>query len=261
MRIVFLAVNDEFAGKMQKHLYNLHPEWVAGSVISTCFIYKKNKLGTVMFLIKKSCIFYAFQLLKIKIFRNLFRFNKKETPKSLAKKHNIDIFYCKNINDKKSLQRLREWKPDIVISTNFNQYVGSLTRNVALIGTWNLHKSYLPYYRGMAPSFYALLEGAENVGSTLHVMDKGFDTGPIITQVKVRVQKDDTVYTLNQRTSEVGGKMLANFLDNISPESIRSNPQPPGNWRNYSYPSRQDIREFRKKGLRFDKGLIEAIWS
>ena len=255
MRIVFLAMDDEFAGEMQKYLFERHPDWIVGSVISKCTIYKKSELEAALFIIRTSGIFYLYQMCRIKIIRKLFGSKNKEKPSSLAKKYKIDTFYTKNINDNDSLKRIRVWRPDIVISTNFSHFVGKRAREIALIGTWNLHKSYLPKYRGMAPSFHALLNGEKSVGATLHVIDKGFDTGPIIKQVEVSVQEGDTVYNLNKRTSEMGGKMLAELLDNVDSKSINPSTQPFGNWKTYSYPTKGEIHEFRKKKNKFDKIL------
>jgi len=54
MRIAFLAVDDEFAGRMQSYVYEKHPVWVGGSVIYTRPIYKRTKVGGLLFLLKRS---------------------------------------------------------------------------------------------------------------------------------------------------------------------------------------------------------------
>ncbi len=54
MRIVLLAVDDEFAGEMQRFLYEKHPDWIVGSVISSCAIYKHTKLSGMAFVLRKS---------------------------------------------------------------------------------------------------------------------------------------------------------------------------------------------------------------
>jgi methionyl-tRNA formyltransferase len=139
----------------------------------------------------------------------------------------------------------------LIISTNFSQYVGKEARAIAAAGAWNLHKSYLPHYRGMAPNFFALMEGAESVGATLHVLAKGFDTGDILDQVKLTVAPGDGVYDLNKRTADAGGRALLSFLERVDLSAIRAMPQPAGNWRTYSFPSRADVRAFLRKGCRF----------
>lgn len=251
MRIVFLGVDDEFAGNMQRYVYERHPAWVVGSVISTCPIYKKTKLGATMFILQRSGFRYGAEMFKMKIIRKVLQTERKTTPSRLARQHGVEVFYCDDINHDASIERLMSWSPDLVISTNFSHYVGARARRVAKVGTWNLHKAYLPQYRGMAPSFYALLNGERQVGVTLHQISKGIDTGDIIRQVEVPVEPGDSVYSLNRRTSDIGGRMLADLLDEDHPEGFPAFPQSEGDWPNYSYPSRAHVRAFLKKGLRF----------
>ena len=251
MRIVLLAVDDEFAGAMQRYVYESHPEWVVGSVISTCPIYKKTKLGAMVFVIQRSGFLYGAEMFRMKLVRKLMQKNEIVSPLQLANKHIVEIFYSANINDDASVAKLRSWSPDLIISTNFSHYVGERVRRASKVGTWNLHKSYLPHYRGMAPNFYALLNEEKEVGVTLHKIAKEFDTGDIIKQARVPVTPEDSVYTLNQKTSEVGGSMMAEYLEHADMKNIIMTPQPPGDWPNRSYPTKQDIKAFRKKGLRF----------
>jgi methionyl-tRNA formyltransferase len=129
--------------------------------------------------------------------------------------------------------------------------VGKAAREIAAAGAWNVHKSYLPYHRGMAPNFYALLEGADSVGVTIHVLAKGFDTGDVLAQVRIPITPGEGVYDLNRRTADAGGRLLAEFLQTVDLSAIPSSPQPPGEWRTYSYPTRADMRAFRQRGCRF----------
>ena len=251
MRIVFLSVDDEFAGRMQRYVYERHPEWVVGSVISTCAIYKMSKLGAMLFVLQRSGFRYGAEMFRMKVIRTVLGKEAKIKPSQLARKHHVEMFYSKNINDVPSIERLKSWKPDLIISTNFSHYVGGRVRSIAHIGTWNLHKSLLPHYRGMAPSFYALLHGENHVGVTLHQIAKGFDTGDIIEQIKILIDGCDSVYSLNQKTSDIGGRMLATVLEQADLENLAATPQLSGEWPNYSYPTRADIRAFLRKGLRF----------
>jgi hypothetical protein len=182
MRVVFLAVDDEFAGLMQKYIYERHPEWVVGCVISSSLLYRKSNLGAAFFLAKHSGFMYMGQMIKMKIIRQLLNGRGAISATALARQHGVDLYYTTDINSGDGMAKLRGWRPDVVISTNFSQYVGKEARNVPAAGSWNLHKSYLPHYRGMAPNFYALAEGAGSVGATLHVLAKGFDTGDILGQ-------------------------------------------------------------------------------
>jgi folate-dependent phosphoribosylglycinamide formyltransferase PurN len=252
MRIVLLAVDDEFAGEMQRFLYETHPGWIVGSVISSCAIYRRSKLGGMWFVLRTSGWVFLAEMIRMKLVRGFLDRHQRCFPSQLARAHQVETFVTANINSETSLAKLRSWRPDLIISTNFSHYIGRTAReSIARHGCWNLHKSYLPHYRGMAPSFHALLEGAKQVGATLHVVSKGFDEGGLLAQVKVPVRETDTVYSLNRNTSEAGGKMLAQFLASCDLTSIQAAPQPVGNWRNYTYPTRAEVSSFRRKGLKF----------
>jgi methionyl-tRNA formyltransferase len=205
--------------------------------------------------LKKSGPRYLLEMAKMKILRRLVASDNDSavTPEALAKQHDVPIHRSANINDELSLQWLRALEPDLIISTNFSHYIAKKARDVAATGAWNLHKSYLPHNRGMAPSFYALLNDNPYAGATLHVLEKGFDTGAIIDQRKVDISHGDTVYDLNQRSSRVGGEMLAELLDKHPLDQIEATEQPSGEWPDHTYPSPADIRRFLKAGHSFDK--------
>jgi len=254
MRIVLLSVDDEFAGEMQRFLYQNHPEWIVGSVISACKVYKHSDLEAAMMVLRKSGFVFLANMTYIKMLR-YFRGEKKTfLPSRLAEQHGVEQYPSWDINDADSLAKLKSWRPDVIISTNFSHYIGKTVReSIAQKGCWNLHKSLLPNYRGMAPSFHALLEGATKVGATLHIVAKGFDTGEILAQVEVPVAPTDTVYSLNKRTSTEGGRLLASFLERYDSQETKPTPQPNGDWKNYTYPTPAEVKAFRDKGLRFYK--------
>jgi folate-dependent phosphoribosylglycinamide formyltransferase PurN len=249
---VLLSVDDEFAGEMQRFLYEQHPEWIVGSVISSCAIYRRSRIGGLFFVWRVSGLVYLAEMIRMKLVLGFLERKRRFYPSQLAKVHGVETFLSANINDEHSLAKLRQWRPDLIISTNFSHYIGKAAREaIAPQGCWNLHKSLLPQFRGMAPNFHALLEGIKTVGATLHVVSKGFDDGPVLAQTQVPVSETDTVYSLNRKTSKAGGEMMASFLDRPDLSATRAIPQPAGNWKNYTYPTRGEIRAFRRQGLKF----------
>jgi len=249
-RIVFLAVDDEYAGAMQQPLYARHPEWIVGSVLSSSRVYRKSDLQALAFLLRHSGVFYVLSMAKAKLLHRP-RSKRGVLPSLLANTHNVPTLLTNDINSPGSVAWLRRLRPDLAVSTNFSHILKNPAMDTPRRGTWNLHKSKLPEYRGMAPAFYALLGGASEVGVTLHVMDEGVDTGPTIAQLSTPVDAADSVHSLNSRLSNVGGEMLADLLDQHPDLNMPYTPQPPGDWTSHSYPSRQDVRLFRRKGLRF----------
>src|SRR6266436_6771445 len=248
MRIVLLAVDDEFAGEMQKFLYQSHPEWIVGSVISGCKVYKHSDFEAAWMVFRKSGLIFLASMAYIKLLRYILGKRKPAIPSDLAQQHGVGQYRSVDINNAEGVARLRSWNPDLIISTNFSHYIGKTVReSIARYGCWNLHKSLLPQYRGMAPSFHALLEEAKQVGATLHVVAKGFDTGELLAQVEVPVTETDSVYNLNRKTSVAGGMLLASFLEKYDPGSTKATPQPVGEWKNYTYPTPAEVSAFRRK--------------
>ena len=142
MRIVLLAVDDEFAGEMQRELYERHPSWVVGSVLSSVPIYKRSRLGGLWFVWRSSGLVFLAEMIRMKIVRAMLDRSEKVFPSGLAKRHGTDTFVTSDINREESIARLRDWRPDLLVSTNFSHYIGKTVREaVARQGCWNLHKS------------------------------------------------------------------------------------------------------------------------
>jgi len=252
LRVVFLAADDEFAGEMQRFLYTSHADWIAGSVISSSPMYKRSRVGAVLLVLRRSGFIFLTEMIRIRLVGNLLSETKRVFPSQLARDHNVELLVSSSINDEHAEATVRRWQPDLIISTNFSHYIGKRVReSIARYGCWNLHKSRLPHYRGMAPNFHALLEGATTVGATLHIVAQRLDAGDILTQVEVSVLKTDTVYSLNRKTAIAGGRLLASFLENYDPMSVKAIPQPDEGWKNYTYPTRGEVTAFRKHGLKF----------
>jgi len=106
MRIVFLAVDDEFAGLMQKYIYERHPEWVVGCVISSTLLYRRSNLGAALFLARHSGLTYIGQMFKMKIIRQMSNGRGAVSPRTLAEQHGVEIHCTADINSHDSLARL-----------------------------------------------------------------------------------------------------------------------------------------------------------
>lgn len=243
-------MDDESAGAMQAPLFARHPEWVVGSVLSGCMVYGKSDAQAVRFLLKHSGPYYVVSMAKAKLLPR-YGSSRGPTPSRLAKSYGVPTLRSRDINGPRAVAWLERLQPDLAISTNFSHILRAEARDVPLRGTWNLHKSQLPHYRGMAPSFYALLDGAREVSVTLHAIDDGIDTGPIFAQVTTPVDATDSVHSLNLRLSRIGGATMVDFLEQHADLEVSPEPQPTGNWPSRSYPSRDEIRRFRNMGLRF----------
>ena len=93
-------------------------------------------------------------------------------------------------------------------------------------GVLNVHPSLLPLYRGASPVATAILEGAEETGVTIMLLDEGMDTGPVLVQSEpVSIREDDTRDSLTSRLFELGAGLLVDTLGGIERGSITATPQ------------------------------------
>ena len=87
--------------------------------------------------------------------------------------------------------------------------------NMPELGTFNLHASLLPQYRGAAPINHAIINGERTTGLTTFFLDKEIDTGRIIDRVKVTIGDEDNFETLHDRMMEAGAKLVVETIEKI----------------------------------------------
>lgn len=173
----------------------------------------------------------------------------------LVKNYNIPIYKVNNPNDPKFLSFLRTLNLDVILcqtSHLLSKELLSIPKN----GCINRHSSLLPKYRGLYPVFWAMLNGEEETGVTVHMMGESIDSGSIICQERVKIYDDDTCYKIYHRTFVLGAKLVLEALEKI--ENGLKKDERIGNWqdRYYSFPTRDAIRKFRKLGKKFGAPLI-----
>ena len=111
------------------------------------------------------------------------KLNRVQSLDYVLKQNNIPkILLNESINHEKSIELLKTYKPDLLISILGNQIFKNEIINLAPQGCINLHTSLLPKYRGLMPTFWVLKNEEKYTGVSVFYVNKGIDTGPIIIQ-------------------------------------------------------------------------------
>lgn len=126
----------------------------------------------------------------------------------LAKKNNIPLFQPDNINSDSFFEILKELDPDLIVSMSYDQILRKRLINFPKAGVINAHAGMLPFYRGRSPINWALINGENQVGITVHYIDQNIDTGDIILQEKVRVKKNDDYKSILRKVEKIAPKLL-----------------------------------------------------
>ncbi|MBI5765812.1 methionyl-tRNA formyltransferase [Candidatus Falkowbacteria bacterium] len=145
--------------------------------------------------------------------------------KELAKKKNINILQPENIKDEKIIIDLFDLSPDFLVVAAFGQIIPREILNIAKYGNINAHPSLLPKYRGASPIQSAILNGDQETGITIMLMDELMDHGPILAQQKISLNGDETADTLHKELAEVGKTLLIKTIKQLSDNAITPQPQ------------------------------------
>lgn len=130
--------------------------------------------------------------------------------KQYALSHNIAVYEDKELSTEEIEKMATE--TDIGLSVGFGTIIQERQFLGPSLGTFNLHPSELPAYRGMHPVIYAIMNGEKNVGITLHRITAGIDTGPIVFQSNEPVTEYDSIYSITDKIYTRGAKLLEQLL-------------------------------------------------
>src|SRR3989339_2165447 len=132
-----------------------------------------------------------------------------------AQKYDLPVFKPTKLDDV-NLAHIRLLKPDIFLAVSYGKIIPRSWIETPNIGTFNVHFSLLPKYRGALCISEAIKNQDTETGVTLMVMDEGMDTGPIISQEKISIDINDNCETLTNKLTQVGIKLLATQLPFIT---------------------------------------------
>ena len=116
-------------------------------------------------------------------------------------------------------------QPDVILSLYYRKILPPSVLALPRLGCVNIHPSLLPEYRGPTPTAWAILNGETRFGITIHLMDKGVDTGDILVREEYDIQPDETGYELHTRAMSLGLGLLKTRLRDIVEQRMTPIPQ------------------------------------
>jgi methionyl-tRNA formyltransferase len=140
---------------------------------------------------------------------------RESSIKKYAVENNIPVLQPSNLKDKSFLSDLKNWQADVQVIVAFRM-LPKLVWNMPKYGTFNLHASLLPKYRGAAPINWAVINGDKVSGVTTFFIDDKIDTGNIIFQEKETIKANDDAGTLHDKLMKKGSNLVCKTIDAIS---------------------------------------------
>ena len=144
--------------------------------------------------------------------------------KQYALEQNLPLLQPEKLKDEAFVEALREWKADLPIVVAFRM-LPEVVWNMPRLGTFNLHASLLPQYRGAAPINWAVINGDTETGITTFFLKHEIDTGEVIQQVRVPIADTDNVEVVHDKLMMLGGKLVLETVDAILNGTVKPIPQ------------------------------------
>jgi methionyl-tRNA formyltransferase len=144
--------------------------------------------------------------------------------KQYALDHQLPLLQPEKLKDEEFIQALREWKADLQIVVAFRM-LPEVVWNMPRLGTFNLHASLLPQYRGAAPINWAVINGDTETGITTFFLKHEIDTGEVIQQVRIPIADTDNVEIVHDKLMHLGGRLVIETVDAILEGKVKSIPQ------------------------------------
>jgi methionyl-tRNA formyltransferase len=145
--------------------------------------------------------------------------------KEAALRHNLPVLQPTNLKSAEFISTLKSYKADLQIVVAFRM-LPEMVWSMPVIGTFNLHASLLPHYRGAAPINWAIINGEKETGVTTFFLQQDIDTGSIILQDRESIYDDDTASALYERLQKKGANLVLRTVQSIDEKNYRSTPQP-----------------------------------
>ncbi len=139
--------------------------------------------------------------------------------KQYAVDHNLPLLQPEKLKEESFLEELRSLKADLQIVVAFRM-LPEVVWNMPKYGTFNLHASLLPQYRGAAPINWAIINGEKETGATTFFLTHEIDTGKIILQEKIAILENDNAGTVHDKLLVMGAGLVKKTVDLLLEDKI-----------------------------------------
>lgn len=149
---------------------------------------------------------------------------QQSAVKQYAQKHNLNILQPTNLKSEEFVNELKLLNSNLQVVVAFRM-LPEVVWNMPKLGTFNLHASLLPQYRGAAPINWAIINGEKETGVTTFFLQHKIDTGDVIEQEKVLIEENETAGELHDKLMHIGSNLVLKTVKAIEKNSVVTKPQ------------------------------------
>ena len=175
---------------------------------------------------------------------------RPRSVKALARRAGVPIRRLTSINDETYLATLGERRVDVLLSVSAPEIFRSAALRAAPHAI-NIHNGKLPFYRGMMPTFWALLHDEPEVTVTVHTMVEKLDAGEVVAEYRQPIGPHDSQFDVSARAKEAAGREVARLLARLGTSAWpTTTPVDMSKKRYFKFPTAADVAQLRTKGRR-----------
>ncbi len=145
--------------------------------------------------------------------------------KEFALEHGIPVLQPVKLQDPSFVESIGKIRPQYIVVVAYGKIIPPVILRIPEKGCINVHASLLPEYRGASPIQWAIINGRPYSGVTTMMMDEALDTGDVLLQEKIVIDRSDTAGSLSIKLSDTGVKLLMRTLDGLDRGEIVPQPQ------------------------------------
>tara|TARA_B100001248_G_scaffold139664_1_gene104857 strand:+ start:7341 stop:8261 length:921 start_codon:yes stop_codon:yes gene_type:complete len=138
-----------------------------------------------------------------------------------SKKLKLNLRHPFSLDNEKEIEYLKKINPDLVVVVAYGKLIPSKILDIEGIKFINIHPSLLPKWRGAAPIQRSLIEMDKETGISIMKIVSKLDAGPYMSQIKIKIDKDDNYQSLSEKLSFLGSKMILDALEKIEKNDLK----------------------------------------
>ena len=177
--------------------------------------------------------------------------------KEYALSEGLPLLQPESLKDEGFVTALAEWRADLQIVVAFRM-LPEVVWNMPCLGTFNLHASLLPQYRGAAPINWAIINGDTKSGVTTFFLKHEIDTGDVIMQREIEITELDNAGTLHDKLMNIGGKTVVDTVQLIIDGNVVPHTQE-SLYNGVLRPAPKIYRETCR--INWNKNCVEVLWN
>ena len=255
MKIVILTYESYQSDLIIHRVLNHFHDQVVGIIQSEAIIPGKSLFQSMLFIFRKAGLKFVvhkgMEIVISRIFGTVARLLRIHpvvpSLQQMAETYGISLKCTNNVNKDASVEIIRDWMPDLIVSIHFNQLIREKVIRLAPTGVINIHPALLPKNRGTFPYFWSLVNEDPETGSTVHWIDSKFDTGDIILQEKIKISENDTVTSLANRCARLGAGLMVEAIKLIQAGNPPRMPQDNTQATYFSWPNSEATRQLKRR--------------